>query len=368
MNNRRYNLFFFLADFSFGGAGKSITKLCSSLSKKKYQIHVICLSKCFYKNDLKKVGVDVIEINESKVSFAFFKFRKIIKKNLNKEYVNIIISNIHYVNIFTYLSTIGLNNFKLIFCERTSLKELKIYFNKIDFIKKCIIRFLIPFIYNKADVLITNSLAVKKSLEKKILKRKIFLNYSPTLSKIEKNKNFKINKNKLKILYTGRFSREKNVDCILKAMKILNFDYELWLIGNGERKEHLVKLSKKLNIRKKVKFINFTNDLKKYYKKSDICINSSFFEGQPNSLIEAINYNVPIIYSNIEGISKELFGKERVINSYKINDHVELGSKINDFYLKPKKYIKKTLIAKKNLKRFKINNVKSKFEKIINYL
>ena len=37
------NLIFFMSDFSFGGAGNSISKLCINLPKKDYKISIIVL-------------------------------------------------------------------------------------------------------------------------------------------------------------------------------------------------------------------------------------------------------------------------------------------------------------------------------------
>ena len=43
------NIVFFLPNFSYGGAGKSILNICKNLSKKKYDIFVISLNKNYYK-------------------------------------------------------------------------------------------------------------------------------------------------------------------------------------------------------------------------------------------------------------------------------------------------------------------------------
>ena len=49
------NLIFFMSDFSFGGAGNSISKLCLNLPKKNYHISVICIGICGYKKIFKVV-------------------------------------------------------------------------------------------------------------------------------------------------------------------------------------------------------------------------------------------------------------------------------------------------------------------------
>ena len=48
------NLIFFMSDFSSGGAGNSISKLCLNLPSKEYSISIISLGKCAYSKILKK--------------------------------------------------------------------------------------------------------------------------------------------------------------------------------------------------------------------------------------------------------------------------------------------------------------------------
>ena len=57
------NLFFFLPNFSPGGAGKSIMNLCKYLDKKKYNLYTISLNKNAYKKELNKYCKKVYEIN-----------------------------------------------------------------------------------------------------------------------------------------------------------------------------------------------------------------------------------------------------------------------------------------------------------------
>ena len=52
MKRQKLNLFVFLPNFSLGGAGNSIKILCKVLDKKKYDIYVISLGKCYYKKYL----------------------------------------------------------------------------------------------------------------------------------------------------------------------------------------------------------------------------------------------------------------------------------------------------------------------------
>ena len=89
----KINLIFFLSEFVAGGAGNSIFRLCKQLSKKRYEIYVISLNRCFYKDKLKKMGVSVYEIPSSRTLFGFFKIRRLINIFIKRDSKWLIIIN-----------------------------------------------------------------------------------------------------------------------------------------------------------------------------------------------------------------------------------------------------------------------------------
>ena len=76
----KINLIFFLSEFIAGGAGNSVFKLCKNLSKKKFNVSVVCLNHCSYKKQLEKEGIKLFEINSKKAIFSFFKIKSFLKK------------------------------------------------------------------------------------------------------------------------------------------------------------------------------------------------------------------------------------------------------------------------------------------------
>ena len=62
------NLIFFLSKFGVGGAGNSIFRLCKGLSKKEFNISIICLNHCPYDKELRKIGINVYKIKSNRQS------------------------------------------------------------------------------------------------------------------------------------------------------------------------------------------------------------------------------------------------------------------------------------------------------------
>jgi len=113
------------------------------------------------------------------------------------------------------------------------------------------------------------------------------------------------------VLSVGRLTSQKNYDLLIKS--ITDLDVILMIVGDGELKESLKKLVKKLNVEKKVIFKDSVpNDqIQDYYKSADLfsLVYDPKVEGLPIPVLEAMASGIPIIipYPQ-EGISDGLEG------------------------------------------------------------
>lgn len=360
----KINLIFFLPNFCLGGAGNSIIKMCNKLNKKKYNIYLISIGKNYYKNSIKRKNIFFFEMNISRTLFSYFELRKIVRKIISTNQAkNIFISNIHYTNIISVLCLRKITYLKLILVERTSLSELRMYRSIFDYIKNTLIKLLIKILYRFADKVISNSYTVGSDL-KILTNKKVEVINPPSIKKIEKFKNKDFKKN-LNILYVGRLSWEKGVNLIIKALPLLKFNnYKLWIVGIGSEYNFLKKLSTTLKLNNKVKFFGYKSNTSFYYKKANLFINSSFFEGQPNALIEAINFSLPVICSDSRGGNLDIVKNGKGGLLFKSGDFYDLSKKINFFYKNKHQLIKKIKYSRKFLNNYlEISSIK-KYEKI----
>ncbi len=357
------NLIFFLSDFSFGGAGNSISKLCLNLPKKNYKISIICIGKCSYKKIFKKNKIDVYQLENRKLIFSIFSINKLLKKILIKNYKNILISNIHYNNIILTFIAKKINDLKIILVERTPLEELDIYFTKFDFFKKKIIKFLIQVIYPKSNIIIANSNGIKNGFVKPLIK-KIKVIYPPSLINVNKfQKKFK-KKNSLKAVCFSRLSKEKNLECAIKSFKFLkNENISLTIYGDGILKEKLITLINSLDLKKKVIIKNYTKFPQAVMKKYDILISPSFFEGCSNTIIEALNNNLIVVASDCPGGNAEIlnYGKSGLL--FQTNNEHDLNLKIKKVITNFNFYFTKSNNHRNNLKKFLLSSNLEKFSK-----
>ena len=109
----------------------------------------------------------------------------------------------------------------------------------------------------------------------------------------------------LRLLTVGSHSHWKGIDIGLKAAALISEDIESYtLIGEGPETGELQRLADELNIREKVKFIGFTDDIGPILADCDIAIVPSRREGFGLFAVEALSSGIPVVASEVPGLSE----------------------------------------------------------------
>lgn len=108
-------------------------------------------------------------------------------------------------------------------------------------------------------------------------------------------------KTKYLLGHVGRFTVQKNhtflIDVFSELCKNRN-DCTLMLVGNGEFLESIKNKVNALNLNGRVIFVDFQEDIYKYYSAMDLLLLPSLFEGLPITLIEAQANGLPELVSD----------------------------------------------------------------------
>lgn len=110
-------------------------------------------------------------------------------------------------------------------------------------------------------------------------------------------------KEKATILFIGRLSKEKNLENLIEAFKLLD-NFSLDIIGRGEMKQLLDEKVKKENLESKISFLGTFNnsELPNIINNYNFFILTSFWEGNPKTLLEAMSCGLICIGTNTPGI------------------------------------------------------------------
>ncbi|WDN89431.1 hypothetical protein BuS5_02399 [Desulfosarcina sp. BuS5] len=159
--------------------------------------------------------------------------------------------------------------------------------------------------YPKADLVITNSNGIKRSMMNyfKISSSKIcVINNGIDIDAIHKKmlQNAaipKIPSTHGRLVYVGRLSPQKGLNDLLLTLKYLNAikPCSLLIIGEGSELSMLHDLTDKLGLQDAIHFLGQVKNPYPYIYSSEILILSSHYEGFPNVILEAMICGVPVI-------------------------------------------------------------------------
>lgn len=111
------------------------------------------------------------------------------------------------------------------------------------------------------------------------------------------------------ILFYGRLSEEKGLDCLIRAMKDLTAPYTLKIVGEGPYAEHCNALIKKLKLESKIEMISAMQGDKlrtMIAEATALMLPSIWYENMSLTLLESIGMGKVVIGSRIGGIPEVL--------------------------------------------------------------
>ena len=150
----------------------------------------------------------------------------------------------------------------------------------------------------------------------------------------------------------GRLDKIKNIKFIihnfLQLKKEVN-SAKLLIVGNGEEKHALLEIAKKSNCYNDIVFAGQIDNTALFYQLMDVYVQSSFYEGFSNTILEAMASGLPIVCSNVGG--------NRTLVKHETNGYL-FDIKTNDKFIK---YIK-TIWLDNNLQQFLSINSREKVE------
>lgn len=105
----------------------------------------------------------------------------------------------------------------------------------------------------------------------------------------------------------GRLQPVKNYGLFLRAAKNIIQKYEnvrFWLVGNGSEYDNLKNLATELGLNDKVRFWGYRTDIDTVMSRCECFVQTSFTEGSPNTIAEAMRASKPIVSTRSTDLSE----------------------------------------------------------------
>jgi glycosyltransferase involved in cell wall biosynthesis len=126
----------------------------------------------------------------------------------------------------------------------------------------------------------------------------------------------------------------KNHEMLLRAVRRLGDDIHVVLIGDGPARAALERLADEFGIRSRVHFTGELLSASNLHQYFDVSVLCSFSEGFPNSVIEALAAQVPVVATPVGGVSEIIVDNESGL-LIPLNDIVALRTRLQSLYENP---------------------------------
>jgi glycosyltransferase involved in cell wall biosynthesis len=295
------------------GVFSHIKILLDGIDKNQFEQIVVFQGAPEVESALKKLGIRYYVLDNLKKKFSFklfFDFARIIKKE------NIQVIHSHLLKPY---SIAGICN---LFLKRKLIFNYHGYFisNEYNsFFERAIYSFFNIIItrFNSLDLTLVPTNKLKSEVQRKIPSHKNILAYYTGSSlknqlKVDdeiRNRLMQIRQQYFLIGVLSRFEREKRTDIALEVSKTLienGNNIFLVLFGDGRLENQLKVLSQRLKINESVYFAGYSGIVNNYLDLFDLLLITSDREGFPMSIWEAMASSVPVVSSDVGGISEVL--------------------------------------------------------------
>jgi glycosyltransferase involved in cell wall biosynthesis len=286
-----------IPNLCFGGAEKVCINLCNEIVNK-FKTNLIVVGKDYSLINQLDKRINIIKFNSRKMSYSFFKFLFFFYKYKNTN----VISFLNNANLICSICKLFFD-FNLIITIHNVLKPPR----ATSRFRDKIINFLSSIFYRKADHIISISNKIKDdlishfNLDSKVIYNPVLKNNLENFN--DYNDSLILKKYNLKdknfIINIGSLSEQKNhcfmIEVFKKISKKYDRKYKLLILGDGEKKNEIKKKINKLNLDEDIILLgNIHNPA--FFLKNALCfLLTSKWEGLPNVIIEAMNFQKPII-------------------------------------------------------------------------
>ena len=157
------------------------------------------------------------------------------------------------------------------------------------------------------DLVVFNAIASQHNFEntKLITSRSIVINNAVSIPSADMGE--LLNDSEFIWISIAHFRPSKDYHTLFEAVSLIkDKEFRIDILGNLNHQTWPQEKIKELQIENRVRLLGFQQHPHLFLQKADALVLSSFNEGMPNAILEAMSYSKPIVASNIDGIRELL--------------------------------------------------------------
>lgn len=285
-----------ISSLEIGGAQRLLSDLLPIQKQQGIDVSLLVLKSedNAFSKKVADAGVPIISLNVKSFRnpFLAFKVRSIIKG------YDVVHAHLVHALYICSLAARGLK-IKLIYTEHSTSNNRR---------GKAYLRPIEKFIYGRYDKLISISQQTQDALQDWLQSndgRFVVINNGVDTKGFANIHKEVIPKS---LIMVSRFASSKDQETVIKAMKLIDKDATLRLVGDGENLDHCKQVAKECGVEERVQFLGARADVANLVAESYIGVQSSNWEGFGLTAVEIMASGKPVVATNVNGLKQVIEG------------------------------------------------------------
>lgn len=301
-----------------GGAEKQLCLLCAHLDRQKYDVHVIVLTHTGPREQsLREAGIPLHFINKRG------KFDPLAYMRLKRKLLELKPDIVH-----TWL--FAANSYGRAAAKAAHVPVIIGGERSVDPWKGAWQIFIDKWLLRRTSAVITNTSAITEFYASRGVPTDRFVAIpnavepftGKSITREEAFRRLNIPPRSKLVLAIGRLWAQKGYQDLIWAgelMAVAHGDAWLVIVGDGPQRERLLQFRDDTRAENTVRFAGERTDTRELLSAADLLLNGSLYEGQSNTILEAMSQGVPVVASDIPG-NRDLVVHEQTGYLYPVGD------------------------------------------------
>ena len=335
-----------ISSLEIGGAQRLLSDLLPIQKQQGIDVSLLVLKSedNAFSKKVADAGVPIIslDVKSFRNPFLAFKVRKVIRQ------YDVVHAHLVHALYICSLAARGLKT-KMVYTEHSTSNNRR---------GKTFMRPIEKFIYGRYDKLISISQQTQGALQDWLQsndERFVVINNGVDTKAFANVHKEVIPKS---LIMVSRFASSKDQETVIRAMKELDDDVTLRLVGDGENLEHCKQVARECGVENRVQFLGARADVAELVAESYIGIQSSNWEGFGLTAVEIMAEGKPIIATDVDGLKQVVEGAGMI---FPVGNSEQLASIVRQLLTSKQLYQEASLKCKERALQYDISVMTSAY-------